>query len=68
MSVHDSLTGMVCLAVRAADLPLLIPRSLPFGELSFSLAWLPVWILVAGAVLFWLCFRWIPNDRIGVVE
>jgi uncharacterized membrane protein YqiK len=59
---------MVCLAVRAADLPLLIPRSLPFGELSFSLAWLPVWILVAGAVLFWLCFRWIPNDRIGVVE
>ena len=68
MSVHDSLTGMACLAVRAADLPLLIPRSLPFGELSFSLAWLPVWILVAGAVLFWLCFRWIPNDRIGVVE
>ena len=68
MSVHDSLTGMVCLAVRAADLPLLIPRSLPLGALSFSLAWLPVWILVAGAVLFWLCFRWIPNDRIGVVE
>jgi uncharacterized membrane protein YqiK len=59
---------MVCLAVRAADLPLLIPRSLPLGALSFSLAWLPVWILVAGAVLFWLCFRWIPNDRIGVVE
>ena len=68
MSVHDSLTGMACLAVRAADLPLLIPRSLPLGALSFSLAWLPVWILVAGAVLFWLCFRWIPNDRIGVVE
>jgi uncharacterized membrane protein YqiK len=68
VSVHDSLTGMVCLAVRAADLPLLIPRSLPLGALSFSLAWLPVWILVAGAVLFWLCFRWIPNDRIGVVE
>lgn len=68
MSFHDSLTGMVCLAVRAADLPLLIPRSLPLGALSFSLAWLPVWILVAGAVLFWLCFRWIPNDRIGVVE
>ena len=68
MSVHDSLTGMVCLAVRFTDLSLLIPRSLPFGALSFSLAWLPVWILVAGAVLFWLCFRWIPNDRIGVVE
>lgn len=68
MSVHDSLTGMACLVVRAADLPLLIPRSLPLGALSFSLAWLPVWILVAGAVLFWLCFRWIPNDRIGVVE
>ena len=68
MSVHDSLTGMACLAVRAADLPLLIPRSLPLGALSFSLAWLPVWILVAGAVLFWLCFRWIPNDQIGVVE
>lgn len=68
MSVHDSLTGMVCLAVRLTDLSLLIPRSLPFGELSFSLAWLPVWILVAGSVLFWLCFRWIPNDRIGVVE
>ena len=68
MSVHDSLTGMACLAVRAADLPLLIPRSLPLSALSFSLAWLPVWILVAGAVLFWLCFRWIPNDRIGVVE
>jgi uncharacterized membrane protein YqiK len=59
---------MVCLAVRAADFSLLIPRSLPLGALSFSLAWLPVWILVAGAVLFWLCFRWIPNDRIGVVE
>jgi uncharacterized membrane protein YqiK len=59
---------MVCLAVRSADLSLLIPRSLPLGALSFSLAWLPVWILVAGAVLFWLCFRWIPNDRIGVVE
>ena len=68
MSVHDSLTGMACLAVRTADIPLLIPRSLPLGALSFSLAWLPVWILVAGAVLFWLCFRWIPNDRIGVVE
>ena len=68
MSVHDSLTGMVCLAVRFTDLSLLIPRSLPFGALSFSLAWLPVWILAAGAVLFWLCFRWIPNDRIGVVE
>jgi len=24
--------------------------------------------LGAVAVLFWLCFRWIPNDRIGVVE
>lgn len=59
---------MVCLAVRFTDLSLLMPRSLPFGALSFSLAWLPVWILVAGAVLFWLCFRWIPNDRIGVVE
>lgn len=68
MSFHDSLTGMVCLAVRSADFSLLIPRSLPLGALSFSLAWLPVWILVAGAVLFWLCFRWIPNDRIGVVE
>lgn len=68
MSFHDSLTGMVCLAVRSADHSLLIPRSLPLGALSFSLAWLPVWILVAGAVLFWLCFRWIPNDRIGVVE
>ncbi len=68
MSFHDSPTGMVCLAVRAADISLLIPRSLPLGALSFSLAWLPVWILVAGAVLFWLCFRWIPNDRIGVVE
>jgi uncharacterized membrane protein YqiK len=59
---------MVCLAVRSADFSLLIPRSLPLGALSFSLAWLPAWILVAGAVLFWLCFRWIPNDRIGVVE
>ena len=68
MFFHDSLTGMVCLAVRSADLLLLIPRSLPLGALSFSLAWLPAWILVAGAVLFWLCFRWIPNDRIGVVE
>jgi uncharacterized membrane protein YqiK len=68
VSFHDPLTGMVCLAVHSADLPLLIPRSLPLGALSFSLAWLPVWILVAGAVLFWLCFRWIPNDRIGVVE
>ena len=68
MSFHDSLTGMVCLAVRSADLSLSMPRSLPLGELSFGLAWLPVWIVVAGAVLFWLCFRWIPNDRIGVVE
>ena len=68
MFFHDSLTGMVCLAVRSADFSLLIPRSLPLGALSFSLAWLPAWILVAGAVLFWLCFRWIPNDRIGVVE
>jgi uncharacterized membrane protein YqiK len=59
---------MACLAVRFSDLPHLVPRSLPFGTLSFSLAWLPVWIVVAGAVLFWLCFRWIPNDRIGVVE
>ena len=25
-------------------------------------------ILGALAFLFWLCFRWIPNDRIGVVE
>ena len=51
MSVHDSLTGMVCLAVRLTDLSLPIPPSLPLG-----------------ALLFWLCFRWIPNDRIGVVE
>lgn len=68
MSVHDSLTGMVCLAVRLTDLSLPIPPSLPLGALSFFLAWLPVWIVVAVAPLFWLCFRWIPNDRIGVVE
>lgn len=68
MSVHDSLTGMVCLAVRITDLSLPIPPSLPLGALSFFLAWLPVWIVVAVAPLFWLCFRWIPNDRIGVVE
>ena len=68
MSVHDSLTGMVCLAVRITDLSLPIPPSLPLGALSFFLAWLPVWIGVAVALLFWLCFRWIPNDRIGVVE
>lgn len=68
MSVHDSLTGMVCLAVRITDLSLPIPPSLPLGALSFFLAWLPVWIVVAVALLFWLCFRWIPNDRIGVVE
>ena len=68
MSVHDSLTGMVCLAVRITDLSLPIPPSLPLGALSFFLAWLPVWIVAAVAVLFWLCFRWIPNDRIGVVE
>ena len=68
MSVHDSLTGMVCLAVRITDLSLPIPPSLPLGALSFFLAWLPVWIVVAVVLLFWLCFRWIPNDRIGVVE
>ena len=68
MSVHNSLTGMVCLAVRITDLSLPIPPSLPLGALSFFLAWLPVWIVVAVALLFWLCFRWIPNDRIGVVE
>ncbi|MEI8368321.1 MAG: SPFH domain-containing protein [Planctomycetia bacterium] len=68
MSVHDSLTGMVCLAVRITDLSLPIPPLLPLGALSFFLAWLPVWIVAAVAVLFWLCFRWIPNDRIGVVE
>ena len=68
MSVHDSLTGMVCLAVRLTDLSLPIPPSLPLGALSLFLAWLPVWIVVAVALLFWLCFRWIPNDRIGVVE
>ena len=68
MSVHDSLTGMVCLAVRITDLSLPIPPSLPLGALSFFLAWLPVWIVVAVPLLFWLCFRWIPNDRIGVVE
>ena len=68
MSVHDSLTGMVCLAVRITGLSLPIPPSLPLGALSFFLAWLPVWIVVAVALLFWLCFRWIPNDRIGVVE
>ncbi|MSR27366.1 MAG: hypothetical protein EXS06_10215 [Planctomycetaceae bacterium] len=59
---------MVCLAVRITDLSLPIPPSLPLGALSFFLAWLPVWIVVAVAPLFWLCFRWIPNDRIGVVE
>ena len=68
MSVHDSLTGLVCLAVRLTDLSLPIPPSLPLGALSLFLAWLPVWIVVAVALLFWLCFRWIPNDRIGVVE
>ena len=68
MTVYDSLTGMVCLAVRLTDLSLPIPPSLPLGALSFFLAWLPVWIVVALALLFWLCFRWIPNDRIGVVE
>ena len=68
MSVHDSLTGMVCLAVRITELSLPIPPSLPLGALSFFLAWLPVWIVVAVALLFWLCFRWIPNDRFGVVE
>lgn len=68
MSVHDSLTGMVCLAVRSSDLFPLIPPALPLGALSFFLTWLPAWIVVGAAVLFWLCFRWIPNDRIGVVE
>lgn len=52
MSVHDSLTGMVCLAVRLTDLSLPIPPSLPLGALSFFLAWLPVWIVVAVARFF----------------
>jgi len=68
VSFHDSLTGMVGLAVRSFDLPLPIAAGLPVAELSFALAWLPVWILLTLPVLFWLCFRWIPNDRIGVVE
>ena len=56
MSVHDSLTGMVCLAVRLTDLSLPIPPSLPLGALSLFLAWLPVWIVVAVALLFWRAF------------
>ncbi len=32
------------------------------------LAWWPVWLLGAACLAFWLCFRWIPNDRVGVVE
>lgn len=31
------------------------------------MTWLVVGLAV-GLVAFWLCFRWIPNDRIGVVE
>lgn len=30
--------------------------------------WWPAWLLGGAAVIFWLCFRWIPNDRVGVVE
>ncbi len=30
--------------------------------------WWPAWLLGAAAFVFWLCFRWIPNDRVGVVE
>jgi uncharacterized membrane protein YqiK len=37
-----------------------------FGAFSV-LSWFAV-CLTAGLALFWLCFRWIPNDRIGVVE
>lgn len=32
------------------------------------LAWWPAWLLGAALLAFWLCFRWIPNDRVGVVE
>ena len=31
------------------------------------MTWLAVGLAV-GLAAFWLCFRWIPNDRIGVVE
>jgi len=59
---------MICLAVRSADLSPPMSARVPVAALSLGLAWLPAWILLAVAILFWLCFRWIPNDRIGVVE
>ena len=68
MTVHDSLMGTVCLAVSVADFSLPTATGLTVAAASFVLAWLPAWILLAAALLFWLCFRWIPNDRIGVVE
>lgn len=68
MSFHDSLTGAVYIAVRSTDIFVPMPPAIHLGALSFVLSWLPAWILLAGAFVFWLCFRWIPNDRIGVVE
>ena len=60
---------MLCFAVHPTDLAVLWPRSLPLAALpQIVTAWWPAWILTAIAVLFWICFRWIPNDRIGVVE
>ena len=68
MSLHAPLTGIVCPAVHAPDVVGLLPISPLLGALPRFVAWWPLWIPGVALVLFWLCFRWIPNDRIGVVE
>ena len=56
---HSPLPSVVSSSV-SLPLALAIPAEL--------LAWWPVWLLGAACLAFWLCFRWIPNDRVGVVE
>ncbi|MFM7075843.1 MAG: hypothetical protein ACKO3G_07240 [Planctomycetaceae bacterium] len=54
----------------AAPLPsfaLLLPSLAFLGVPAGPASWATVG-LAALALVFWLCFRWIPNDRVGVVE
>ena len=59
------LPGTVAAPVAVAEFP--IPSFALTWALSGPASWAAAGV-AAAAVLFWLCFRWIPNDRVGVVE
>ena len=61
-----SLSWFLGAAVVPAVSPM-VPLAATLWPMSGPAAWF-AGVVAAAAILFWLCFRWIPNDKVGVVE